>query len=140
MIWKKLTCIWHSVKDQWLSNYQKMLRMSVAKALCTKPTTPNQTTHSRSQISPARFRKGLLRSSRLQQQDPMVIHCGMSSSGRSHAQHLFACLFQCNVEVAINTVYLTMRCVASSTAIAEEFQVELVEHFQLNIFWSKCDV
>lgn len=139
MIWKKLTCIWRSVKDQWLNNYQnaqdECSQSSVHKTYNTKPTT-----HSRSQISPARFRKGLLRSSRLQQQDPMVIHCGMSSSGRSHAQHLFACLFQCNVEVAINTVYLTMRCVASSTAIAEEFQVELVEHFQLNIFWSKCDV
>lgn len=40
----------------------------------------------------------------------------------------------------MNIIYLAMRCVASSATIAEEFQVELVEHFQLNIFWSKCDV
>ena len=42
------------------------------------------------------------------------------------------------VEVTVSAVHLTMRCAESSTTIAE-FQVELVEHCQLNVFWSKCD-
>lgn len=39
-------------------------------------------------------------------------------------------------EVTVSAVHLTMRCAESSTTIAE-FQVELVEHYQLNVFWSK---